>query len=97
VTDQDPVEGFLAHYGVKGQKWGVRKPRGDRDRIFRERYENRNKPSKSGAKKDAGRKAAEQVLESQGDQPIPPGTDTAKAGESLIQRFFFGDKSQPKV
>lgn len=27
VLEQDPVEQFLAHHGVKGQKWGVRKQR----------------------------------------------------------------------
>lgn len=27
VLEHDPVEEFLAHYGVQGQKWGVRKQR----------------------------------------------------------------------
>ena len=95
MTDQ--VESFLAHYGVKGMKWGVRKPRGDHDQIFRDRYHNKAAGSKSKVKKDAGRKAAEQVLETEGDEPIPVGTDKAKTGQSLVQRFFFGDKSQPRV
>lgn len=30
-------EEVLAHYGVKGMRWGVRKDRGDRDAIFRKR------------------------------------------------------------
>ena len=30
-------EEVLAHYGVKGMKWGVLKDRGDRDAIFRKR------------------------------------------------------------
>ena len=100
MTTKISVDGFLAHYGVKGQKWGVRKPRGDHDEIFRRRYlENRGKPSRSkaNAKKEAGKKVADQVLETSGDEIIPDGTSQAKAGQSLIQRFFFGDKSQPKT
>jgi hypothetical protein len=28
---------FLAHFGVRGMRWGVRKDRGNRDEIFRQR------------------------------------------------------------
>jgi hypothetical protein len=92
------TDDFLAHYGVKGMRWGVRKPRGDQDEIFRRRYlEKRTTSSKSADKKKAGQQAAEQVLDVSGDEVIPEGTPAAKAGQSLIQRFFFGDKSQPRT
>ena len=35
-------EEVLAHYGVKGMRWGVRKDRGDRDAIFRKRAKEKN-------------------------------------------------------
>ena len=35
-------EEVLAHYGVKGMKWGVRKDRGDRDATFRKRAKEKN-------------------------------------------------------
>lgn len=35
-------EEVLAHYGVKGMRWGVRKDRGDRDATFRKRAKEKN-------------------------------------------------------
>ena len=40
-SDSD-LDDILAHYGVKGMKWGVRKDRGDRDAIFRKRAKEKN-------------------------------------------------------
>lgn len=36
MSDQE-VDVFLEHFGVHGMRWGVRKPRGNRDEIFRKR------------------------------------------------------------
>lgn len=37
MKDQQEVEGFLSHYGIKGMKWGVRRPRGSSGRVSTER------------------------------------------------------------
>lgn len=37
MSQKMDTDDFLAHYGVKGMRWGVRKNRGNRDEVFRAR------------------------------------------------------------
>lgn len=61
----DPDE-FLAHYGIKGQKWGVRKRRNEsaRAKIFG----NKGKPSTKGFSKDA--KVATNIRQKAKSNPV---------------------------
>lgn len=73
LTHDDALEGFLAHYGVKGMKWGVRR---SRDVLSRA----------AGRKKSKSSENDDDIDETRKMKNAPAGTVTTQGDKTLIKR-----------
>lgn len=73
LTHDDALEGFLAHYGVKGMKWGVRR---SRDVLSRA----------AGRKKSKSSENDDDIDETRKMKNAPAGTVTTQGDKTLVKR-----------
>lgn len=74
MAKHENTDEFLEHFGVKGMRWGVRKPRGDRDEVFRKRAKEQQEVK---VKTAPGRK-----VRAEGGKYTPPSEDAIKVARA---------------
>lgn len=97
MSEQDPVSDFLAHYGVKGMRWGVRKPRGDHDETFRERYKESKKFDYQKQLKDKKKELNSQKISNDEIRKARSNIEAKRAAFQKAVDDFEQDPTNPKL